>query len=167
MNNMNVVKKENFDFLLKDYNFKLCAQYIFILHELADPFIIKSLLVAVQDRINFLSNKIKLVEESSGTESEQYNYYLEILKYMENDLKNHIDVLENNTVAAKIGRQFKKCWDDKNIGIEYLKEKSYFTTYDLIKIEQGDYKLLDSCDIDHLMRISGIRSLDELMQYGN
>lgn len=86
---------------------------------------------------------------------------------MENELQEEIFNLESNDMVVIIGRQLNKYWDDKDIGIEYLKEKSYFTTCDLIKIEQGDYKILDNCDIDHLIKISEISSLSELLQYRN
>lgn len=162
------VKSKEFDYLLDEYDFKLCAKYIFLIHELADPFIKKILLLFVQDRKKFLSDKIGWIEEQgSRSNSEQFKYYYEILEYMENELQEEIYNLESNDKVVIIGRQLNKYWDDKDIGIEYLKEKSYFTTCDLIKIEQGDYKILDSCDIDHLIKISEISSLSELLQYGN
>lgn len=165
---MNIVNSEYFDFLLEEYNAKFCVKYVFIFRELADPFIMRSLLVFVQDRKKFLSNKINWIEKrGSGANTAQFQYYFEILDKLEDELNSYISILKNNNIAYEVGKQFKKYWDDENIGIEYLEEKSYFTKDELIKIEQGDYKILDDCDIDHLMKISEISSLDELMQYGD
>ncbi|MFQ8584466.1 MAG: hypothetical protein ACLSA6_19060 [Holdemania massiliensis] len=53
---------------------------------------------------------------------------------------------------------------ERSLNLRQLSECSYFTLSDLIRIERGDYEMLDSLDIEHLIELAGLNSLEELMQ---
>lgn len=140
------------------------AAWMKALISVSDQSFLTSVLAYVKQKQLFLQRKTVWLKQRNRSEAAEFEALRQLLNAVQSRLETHICLLEQNATASRLGRQFCRRCQERSLNLRQLSECSYFTLSDLIRIERGDYEMLDSLDIEHLIELAGLNSLEELMQ---
>ena len=131
---------------------------------ISDLSFLNSVLAYVKEKKLFLQRKTVWLKQRNRQEISEFEELLQLLESLQKRLESRISQLEKNDTAHLLGQQFSRCCQARALNLRQLSERSYFSLADLCRIEQGDYEMLDSLDIEHLIELVGLNSLAELMR---
>ena len=131
-----------------------------MLEVLDDVRLLKQLLEFVENKLTFLQRKQSWLQLRHRSGLAEIQAEADFLKQMREALKGRISPMENNATAKLLGLKLRQWREAKAITMQDLAERSYFTFEDLQAIEDAAYPAMDSLDLEHLMELLEVDSLD-------
>ena len=135
-----------------------------MLEVLDDVRLLKQLLEFVENKLTFLQRKQSWLQLRHSSGLAEIQAEADFLKQMREALKGRISPMENNATAKLLGLKLRQWREAKAITMQDLAERSYFTFEDLQAIEDAAYPAMDSLDLEHLMELLEVDSLDTLLR---
>ena len=131
--------------------------------EISDPFIIECMIIFVEEKLVFLQRKLNWCKNEKNNYEILYEPLINILSHFLNILESVLEFKKTSTFGEKIIENFKKIYNEKNLNYEFLSQKSYFTSEQLINILEGNSMVYDNADLEHLMQLVECLDIEEMI----